>query len=540
MLRLFDANGRDITNKCSEYCNNPTCLGEPWCSAWGICEGTATQPQQKASQMQQESGSGQEEEEYDNLFFELSQQQIDSSSTLLPESGHTPFLESSCTGSSTPPPEPTTNRPLSESHSSSKQPTYTRFAPPKTELEVEAARRASMPKKTREDMQYCMRVWKEWQECRQVTTDIRSMSRMELDAAMCRFVLEIRRKDGKEYPPNTVHHICCGIMRYLRMEGQPDIDFFKEISFSRFRDVLDSEMKRLQGEGVGSKHRQAEPLTQEEEEVLWEKGLLGGHSSRALVDTMLYMCGTYFALRSGQEHRALRFSPSQIELVEKPGERAFLRYTEDVSKNHQGGLKGRKTKKKVAIHHENTEIPNRCFVRLYKLYQSKCPVDRPDHAFYLQPRKTPTKECWYSTTPIGHVTLAATVGRMCKTAGINGYKTNHSLRATAATRLYQAGVDEQLIMEKTGHRSLEGVRSYKRTNTEQQENISDILSFTKRPALQPTSDCSSLEPAPGKSALVTATSNIQNNQQLTFHPDTMDRMFTFTSCSNVNINVNIH
>ena len=36
--------------------------------------------------------------------------------------------------------------------------------------------------------------------------------------------------------------------------------------------------------------------------------------------------------------------------------------------------------------------------------------------------------------------------------------------ATAATRLYNAGVDEQLIMETTGHRSLEGVRSYKRTS----------------------------------------------------------------------------
>ena len=48
------------------------------------------------------------------------------------------------------------------------------------------------------------------------------------------------------------------------------------------------------------------------------------------MDTMLFMCGTYFALRSGQEHRALRLTPSQIELVERLGVRAFLRYTEDV------------------------------------------------------------------------------------------------------------------------------------------------------------------------------------------------------------------
>ena len=32
-------------------------------------------------------------------------------------------------------------------------------------------------------------------------------------------------------------------------------------------------------------------------------------------------------------------------------------------------------------------------------------------------------------------------------------------------------------MEKTGHHSLEGVHSYKRTNSEQRENLSDILSL---------------------------------------------------------------
>ena len=86
-------------------------------------------------------------------------------------------------------------------------------------------------------------------------------------------------------------------------------------------------MKRLQKEGLGSKPRQTEPLSVQDEEQLWTKKLLCGHNGRSLVDTMLFMCGTYFALRSGQEHRAL---PSQIELVERPGERAFLRYTEDV------------------------------------------------------------------------------------------------------------------------------------------------------------------------------------------------------------------
>ena len=241
-------------------------------------------------------------------------------------------------------------------------------------------------------------------------------------------------------------------------------------------------MKRIQSAGIGSKHRQAEPLTEKEEELLWSTGQLGHHTPQALVDTVFFMCGIYFALRSGHEHRALRFHPSQIELVERPDQRAFLRYTEDLSKNNPGGLKGRTRKPKVVTHHESSDNPSRCFVRLYKLYISKCPQLRPKEAFYLKPLRALTNDtCWYSSQPMGHCTLAGTVARLCKAAGITGYRTNHSLRATTATRLYQAGVDEQLIMERTGHHSVDGVRSYKRTSAEQLENMSDILALSKKP-----------------------------------------------------------
>lgn len=63
---------------------------------------------------------------------------------------------------------------------------------------------------------------------------------------------------------------------------------------------------------------------------------------------------------------------------------------------------------------------------------------------------------------------------MCKEAGFDGFFTNHSLRATAATRLYAAGVDEQLIAEKTGHRS-SAIRNYKRTSEEQLQSVSDLI-----------------------------------------------------------------
>ena len=47
---------------------------------------------------------------------------------------------------------------------------------------------------------------------------------------------------------------------------------------------------------------------------------------------MVFMNGMYFALRSGDEHRNLRHDPPQIELTEKRGERAYLKYMEGISK----------------------------------------------------------------------------------------------------------------------------------------------------------------------------------------------------------------
>ena len=52
---------------------------------------------------------------------------------------------------------------------------------------------------------------------------------------------------------------------------------------------------------------------------------------------------------------------------------------------------------------------------------------------------------------------------------------NHSLRVTAATRLFQSGTDEQLIMDRTGHRSIDGIRAYKRISQDQEKEVSSVL-----------------------------------------------------------------
>ena len=82
---------------------------------------------------------------------------------------------------------------------------------------------------------------------------------------------------------------------------------------------------------------------------------LGDHSPQVLLDTMVFYCGLYFALRSGQEHRHLQLS--QIEPIEPEGESPYLAYTENFSKNNCGGLAQRRVEAKTVAHHANQDNP---------------------------------------------------------------------------------------------------------------------------------------------------------------------------------------
>ena len=191
------------------------------------------------------------------------------------------------------------------------------------------ARTEAVPAKTQQDTKYCLGLWNEWRDYRNQTTSatITELTTSELQHWLTRFVLEVRKKTGEEFPPNSLRHICCGIKRYLRQNGQPSIDFFVNSEFAEFKASLDSEMKRLQSKGVGSQTKQAEILSEDEEELLWNGGFLGDRTPQSLLDTMVFCNGLYFVLRSGTEHRQLRSHPCQIEVIEKPGDTPYLKYT---------------------------------------------------------------------------------------------------------------------------------------------------------------------------------------------------------------------
>ena len=76
----------------------------------------------------------------------------------------------------------------------------------------------------------------------------------------------------------------------------------------------------------------------------------------------------------------------------------------------------------------------------------------PDSVFYWEPKEV-VPVCddapWFTLQVIGRNNLASMVKKIFQKVGIEG-KTNHSFRATGATRLFEANVPEKLIKKRTG------------------------------------------------------------------------------------------
>ena len=134
--------------------------------------------------------------------------------------------------------------------------------------------------------------------------------------------------------------------------------------------------------------------------------------------------------------------------------RVYLRYTEDTSKL---------TRKALFIEEKNQ---SKWYIMRILTTQKgawsgstncTCPYvqkDHPDGVFYLKPLNNPENHCWFCKVPNSHNMLQQMMSNLLKAARIESHFTNHSLRATSATRLFEALINEQLIMQRIRHTSL--------------------------------------------------------------------------------------
>lgn len=262
-----------------------------------------------------------------------------------------------------------------------------RFSKPKTTEELDKIRDERLPENTRKRDTWAVSVFEAWKAerirrsnsnpvfalpCGGNNIEMKNMTKECLNECLSYFITEAKKKNGDDYPPDSLYALAMSIQHHLRENGLL-VNFLDDNEFDLFRKTLDAVMKERSSRGLGLLKKQADVIEYEQEEVMWQKGVLGDDRPQTLLDSLIFSFGLHFALRSGKEHRALRFGsdkePSQLSIHTDPiNKRRYIEYKEDISKTNNGGLHHRLLKKKCTRAYENTDNPSRCIVRLFEKY----------------------------------------------------------------------------------------------------------------------------------------------------------------------------
>ena len=352
----------------------------------------------------------------------------------------------------------------------SKRQAARRFGPPAQKDQIRQLIDQRIPVNTKKTTNWCMSVWKSWSEYRGITQSIETLSAEDLNNHLSNFIVEVNRQDGSPYPADTIYQLVAGIQRHLKENGRPELVILdpKNLDFVQTRQVLDARMKQLTTTGVGAVKKQVQPLTPEQEDLLWEQGIFSIETAQGLLNAVFWYNCKCFGLRGGDKHRSLQLDQYSLNHDECG---RYLRFVGRSTKNYQGGLQHRKLHNKDLRLYSNPELGTRCVVDLFSEYLAR--IGEKSGPFYRRPVKNsdPPK---FTKQVLGRNTLSTIVKRFCEEAGFQGNYTNHSGKVTCATTLFRSGVDEQLIMRQTGHRS-DAVRAYKRSSKEQDVMVSSIL-----------------------------------------------------------------
>ena len=314
----------------------------------------------------------------------------------------------------------------------------------------------------------------------------------DLNKYISLFIIE----SGTNMRPKTLLELILQLQQYInRLLDNDQYKFLTEARFKQIKFTLDTRMRELTAIGNNIPAHKASIVTHDHEQRMWQNGTLGSQTPFQLLATILYQNGLNFALRAS-EHAQL--TTKNFNIIQYDGKKV-LQYVEFFSKNHNGGIRDIKKQPKLvsAFSTDNDRNP----IYIYQKYISHRPINSGDR-FYLRPHPNPTSTTWYTCQPLGIQSIAKIIKQSLSKDDESSNKfTPHSLRATTATRLYESGIEEQVISEITGHTST-AVRHYKRTSVNQLQVASKIINSHKTRGNNQICDTQALPKMPNQNTIL--------------------------------------
>ena len=104
------------------------------------------------------------------------------------------------------------------------------------------------------------------------------------------FITEVRKVDGKPYPPRTIHQILAGLQRHMLDLNYCSLKFLdrQDQIFKPIHSVCDSVYHSLHTSGIGTSVRHTSVITTLEEDKLWDCGIFGINDQKSLQRTVFF------------------------------------------------------------------------------------------------------------------------------------------------------------------------------------------------------------------------------------------------------------
>ena len=196
--------------------------------------------------------------------------------------------------------------------------------------------------------------------------DLSDITKGELNYLLQCFFMEVKKRDGSDYPPQTLKSIMFAIGYHYKNElNKSDWRVFLDQQFIGAQDALDAAMKESARKGLLLRKR-ARSISFSEENELWSQGILGFDEPTKLLHTLIYLLGLNLSLRACKERRDLEYGQlSQLRLITENDDE-FILYVERCSKNRMVGINRAHIEPKTTRVYKNSSNSERCPVEAYK------------------------------------------------------------------------------------------------------------------------------------------------------------------------------
>ncbi|XP_070546828.1 uncharacterized protein [Ptychodera flava] len=262
----------------------------------------------------------------------------------------------------------------------------------------------------------------------------------ELQFWLCRFVSEVRRQDGSEYPAKTLRVLCCCVQRYLRdVCGRPDLCFMDSVykSFKEFHRTYKRVINDVEDRAVGRQDQNIKTCCVHDERKLQDK-VFFNETAKGLSFAAYFYISKSFEIQSTEDHSHLQAEQFEHGRDEH-GE--YLQFQPSAFHNRENASNLSRKRPLKTLRRYTDQTNERCGIKCLISYLKYVPSDGP---FYRRPlSNAPDGRIRFTTHKVGINHLRLYMRKMCELAELPGWQEGRVYRVVGPDASCQQDHEDQ-------------------------------------------------------------------------------------------------